>query len=972
MRRLALIALALFLLLAVTPAYAQTPTPPPDLFETCLDEGIGKCILQAIDQGGWWLLLCVLPFLAGYAIVRAYGKGRLKSIEKRGEKDGDDALQIMEISDLTIQYLEKASVTYSRFKFRGLPRHVAKNAANRLSLDQVYISIQVSSKSERAQDENAVKHTVREPGEMTGMMEKAEPVQLAEILKNPNNRRLAIIGIAGSGKSTLLQWAGLACARARLGQELTKEQEEFIRALGSEVPVPIFIPLRAYNEYCKQKELNRSVKSLLDFMAYHFSENQSDCEFKVDFFTKHLSKPCFLMFDGMDEVEKDDRVHVRAAIEQMLDDSEQNHLFCLIASRPTASYIPEQMASFLRCDVQRLSPEQRDDLIDFWHQAVYQDETAEGARRAADLIMRIDGASKQVRDLATTPLMVTIFCMVSYSHELPRLRAQLYEDAVEVLLTETIHHEGEFYKGLEELGGMDWSSRCLLLSYIAFKLQEKSVSSLPEEDLVELVWRKFGAEQVVAKRDARFFLRLIAERGGLLESEDEEYGFYTHATFQEFLSGRYLAQEMDPQEQRLFLDNHFEDDQWQETIRLSAGYLSIRSQGPADRFVSLLAGLGKTAEARSKALALAGEALADMLENRRVPETIKQLSRDMLTTLSANPPAAPARLRSRLGLALGEIGDPRFLPVPAKKDPARKLILPELVTIPGGSFQMGTSQDEEQLLEQQKVNVYDDEKPTHPVLVSGFSIARFPVTNAEFELFVEQGGYDPQAAWWSADGRLWRTGAWDSDLSWLSTDELRKKWKDWLARRPVGKRGKPFFWGDPRWRAPNLPVVGVSWFEAEAYANWLKAMTGDPYRLPAEAEWEKAARGPQNALWPWGNTWDAGRCNNSEPEDKIGGTSPVGMYPHGTWPDGPQEMVGNVWEWCQDWWLEDLYQKRLGQESKDPQGLESGSARVVRGGSWSSDRSYARCAFRRWDGPGYFNDTVGFRLVLSPSFTSDL
>ncbi|MDI6770683.1 MAG: SUMF1/EgtB/PvdO family nonheme iron enzyme, partial [Anaerolineales bacterium] len=867
MRRMTLLVLTLFVLLGVTPAYAQTPTPPTPTPVPILPPAWQEFYAWAsafVSEYGVWAGLLILVGLVAIWLWQQFNK----VAEQKTKTAIDNVLErgktARKTSDITRQYLEKTSITYARFKFRGLPRHVARNTANRLSLDQAYVTLRVSPESERTQDEKATKRGLHESGEVIGRMEKPEPVLLAGILTKDESHRLAVIGVAGSGKSTLLQWAGLACARARLGKLLTQEQEEFVHALGSEIPLPIFIPLRAYNEHCRQKGLNRSVKSLLDFMACHFSENQSDCEFTIDFFARHLSKPCLLMFDGMDEVEKDDRAGVRSAVEQLLDDCEHPHLYCLIASRPTASYVPEQMAGFRRCDVQRLSPEQRDELIQFWHRAVYEDETAQGERKAADLIKRIDNAAARVRELATTPLMVTIFCMVSYSHEIPRLRAQLYEDAVEVLLTETVHHEGEYYKGLEELGGMDWSARCLLLSFIAFTMQDKRASSLPEEDLVELIWSKFGTEQDAAKRNARNFLRLVAERGGLLESEEEVYGFYTHATFQEYLSGRYLAQEMDPQEQKASLAAHFEDDQWQETIRLAAGYLSIRSQGPADRFVSLLAGLGTTAEARAKALALAGEALSDMLEPRRVPERVNQLSGDIRAVFIANPPVAPLRLRQRLGLALGEIGDPRFTPLPVGEGPGVRAILPEMLPIPAGSFQMGTSEEDEAALEKQETRVYDAEKPAHTVYVSEFSIGKYPVTNAEFKLFVDQGGYDPQAGWWSEDGRRWRTGEWEPDLS-VYPESVREDVRRWLEGRPPDQRHQPFFWDDPQWKAPNLPVVGVTWFEAEAYANWLKTITGHAYRLSTEAEWEKAARGPQNYLWPWGNQWDAGRCNNTEP-----------------------------------------------------------------------------------------------------------
>src|SRR5262249_12052336 len=149
-----------------------------------------------------------------------------------------------------------------------------------------------------------------------------------------------------------------------------------------------------------------------------------------------------------------------------------------------------------------------------------------------------------------------------------------------------------------------------------------------------------------------------------------------------------------------------------------------------------------------------------------------------------------------------------------------------------------------------------DEKPSHQVYVSEFSIGKYPVTNLEYNAFYDAEGYENPDLW-SQDGWNWRTGKWEPNLSSIDDEKLRKDYEAWLELRPIELRDRPFYWENPQWNAPNLPVVGVSWFEAEAYCNWLSRVTGKSYRLPTEAEWEKAARGINNYLWSWGSTWNS-------------------------------------------------------------------------------------------------------------------
>ncbi len=175
--------------------------------------------------------------------------------------------------------------------------------------------------------------------------------------------------------------------------------------------------------------------------------------------------------------------------------------------------------------------------------------------------------------------------------------------------------------------------------------------------------------------------------------------------------------------------------------------------------------------------------------------------------------------------------------------------------------------------------------------------------------------------------------------------------QDFWREGGFGKWPMPEGW-ESQLEHPTRPVVGVSWYEAAAHAAWAGA------RLPTEAEWERAARGPQSRRYPWGDEkLDPSRLNYYE--SKVGCPTPVGAYARGSTPEGIVDMAGNVWEWCSDWFAG--YAK-AGVE--DPKGPPSGSGRVLRGGAWTINPWLCRGAFRSYYVvPDERGGGLGFRLV---------
>ncbi len=281
-----------------------------------------------------------------------------------------------------------------------------------------------------------------------------------------------------------------------------------------------------------------------------------------------------------------------------------------------------------------------------------------------------------------------------------------------------------------------------------------------------------------------------------------------------------------------------------------------------------------------------------------------------------------AELRSYLTLT-------RSVSAEVAEAPPIKAYEPELVHIPAGPFQMGTSQEQvewmvaktEWAAEWEKEGYFKPEMPAHEVQLSEYRMGRTPVTNAEYGAFVRDTGQEPPSHW--------EAGTYPKELS-------------------------------------DHPVVNVSWEAARAYCQWLAEATGRPYRLPTEAEWEKAARGQDGRLYPWGNEFEAAKLNSAESGRDE--TTPVGQFsPEGDSPYGAADMAGNVWEWCADWYDEREYERRSEGAVQDPQGPEEGEFRVLRGGSFSFTTGNVRCASRGWDDPDFGNWVIGFRVALSPS-----
>jgi formylglycine-generating enzyme required for sulfatase activity len=231
----------------------------------------------------------------------------------------------------------------------------------------------------------------------------------------------------------------------------------------------------------------------------------------------------------------------------------------------------------------------------------------------------------------------------------------------------------------------------------------------------------------------------------------------------------------------------------------------------------------------------------------------------------------------------------------------------DMVFIPSGTLVIGSAAD----------GAAPNEQPLTKSNISCFYISRHPITNAQYEMF------DPTHA------------------------SKRAGWAD-----------------------GSHPVIYVSSLDAIKFCEWLSRQDGKKYRLPTEAEWEYAARGTDGRSYPWGEKLNRGDlanfadCNTTfpwrEPEinDGYAETSPVGVFPRGASPFGIEDMAGNVWEWCLD-----FYEPYKGKERTNPRSTSTTGRRIYRGGSWKSRAASLRTSARNFNVPEYCANDVGFRIV---------
>ncbi len=495
---------------------------------------------------------------------------------------------------------------------------------------------------------------------------------------------------------------------------------------------------------------------------------------------------------------------------------------------------------------------------------------------------------RSMLQLATNPFMLYMITQVfTEEGELPPNRGELFRLFVEFLLLDR--------EKLPEAEAQTLETR---LADVAFAMQSQGEgTSFPPVEAM-----KYLLDETSLYR---------AQSASLLTGKDEIR--FTHQLLQEYFAARRLDREMKngvPASQVWPPDGWWQPQGWEETAILLAGLYS-------DDTTPVIEWLHDAQPELTARCILESGA-------HTPPETQEALRPRWLPRLTQLD-KLPAE-RAAVGRALG------LLRLDSREGVGLKDGVPDIewAEIPARAFQMGGDEKAYNAWIGARINLPYD-----------YWLAKYPVTYAQYEVFVNSDGYSNQ--------RYWTEAGWS--------------WK--------GEKTQPEYgWHDPEWHISNHPVIGVTWYEAYAFCRWLTEKLGNTLpvgweiRMPTEAEWEKAARHPDERKFPWGDEFSARKCNVYESELKR--TTPVGMYPDGANPAiGIHDLSGNVWEWCVSQWAEEYHYP-------EDNTAEGSGARVVRGGSWFFQDYDARAASRYGSNPFFGNGSPGFRVVCAAPISSEL
>jgi formylglycine-generating enzyme required for sulfatase activity len=942
---------------------------------------------------------------ADAAIERDLLRGILAQLEKLDtlvvHAEAGDALRVV-IADqeLSVEAAERIEKRYRDELVRDLYWHDFRGIVQirqdvRLPLADIYLELALLESGDDRRRQ--ARERLLELGEAERLREEERRLEQRVGDALAEAQRLVILGEPGAGKTLSLRFIALMLAygygAARLGLE--------------EPYIPLLVRLA---DYARALEANPNLA--LDNYLFEYIEDYYASDRRLGEYLRLVLEDgsCTILLDGLDEVGRDPlkgrslRTQVVRRVQQFAgrwcNGGRGNRL--VVTSR-IEGYWVEALRDCSHVQLSPLRPpEEVEAFLLKWYTAHEQaherglpyDIARLRARAQVDQLLPSILEWPSVRRLATNPLLLTILALI---HEnvgrLPNRRIKLYEIAARTLIESWRQAQVGLPDELLAELGEDMVVRVMApMAYWLHVTHPGGTASYEDwcKRLVEILEEE-GYEGEARGLAERFLAHARQESGLLAERGLGQYGFF-HLTFEEYLAARQIARQR-AEERREMLKAHWRDPRWTEVILLAAGQLAIiesRTDDVSEFVENLLKMEPGEPELRGRPALLAGGALAD-IGARAVKRATLRWTLDALreTMQDVDPetgrpylgPYHTLRTRAEAGDVLDELG---WLPGDLYEFVLIDDRPPTIDQRPPTIDQRPPTIDHRPLTTDQRPPTTDQRPPTtdqrpsttdygqSSVVGSLFYLARYPVTNAQYARFLAAEDY--------ADPELWHGfPRFDQASQLMNEDWGEAAWKwyqdpqDILGSRVRDEAGRvlPRYWNDARFGIARrgVPLVGISWYEANAYCRWLlrhwdslEEGTANPglrpasVRLPVEAEWLLAAGGDRpGERFPWDlpgkvtKDIDEVTRRANVRESEIGRTTPMGMYPLGaSQPYGLWDLAGNVWEW----------QANYSSVSHNYLGL--------RGGSWHHDVRNARPAVCGVDSPNFRRNYLGFRVLVSP------
>jgi formylglycine-generating enzyme required for sulfatase activity len=830
-----------------------------------------------------------------------------------------------------------------------------------VTLDQIWTPLRVADSQTRK----------GKTGTHENMAEKDAGVDLRELFDS-TDQSLLILGDPGSGKSTSLAMFVVEAAR-----KWSKKDS---------ILLPIWISLSTITMEGQNNAEQLLLSGVPEISLVENSLGSGKAKELEDFLTETMVQgKALLMLDGLDEVKDHMLNRIRKAIINILQQQNGNRVvvscrkFDYQLSTPTRKIPIERELELLP-----YSSKEQSLYIQRWYSAAVRIGRF-STKQSKELSVALEQEIREegIAELAESPLLLALLVLIhSEEARLPESRAVICDRAITYMLADSAKWRAR------EAGSSTIATPLVLACAIEIaywthlneqETAEAEKSGITVELIKEIATRicdttssaEFSNNAPIADDLARRFLK---SHGLLLDIGNGRFKF-AHRSFQEFLAGQYYATGAHHSEAL----TRGKTAHWREPFRLMASFAGHEGSN-LFYILTLIKDLVKSEEKNSvSSIQLGAEMLAEIGRHRIALHKFDDIYNNELwentqNRLMSHVENSSLTLsdRERSATVLGYLGDSRFVSDNGYCSP-----LDHLVNVSSGKAQVGSSRFDLDIITKSGGFVGDVRK----MEFESFRIGRYPVTNVEFQAFIEDDGYSKLEYWNSDLGRGWVSGDqktlkliqdhWLSKVYEHHAKEIRDKEIDVdrlqeEAIKRTAPRNTPYYWLDRRFNRPNQPVVGINYWEALAYCEWAMQLgheTGklDPEHIitiPTEFEWEHASRQvDDDRIYPWGDEWKDDKGHVSTNVLNMRQPSPVGIYLE-PWPEGPCDMAGNVWEWTAS--LHFPYEKEHDEFRISNDSLVE---RIVKGSSWYNSAIVAACSVRCVDRSYNLFYDVGFRIV---------